>query len=499
MSEFEKYNLSKKHEIELFQKAIIVFDTSSLLDFYSYSKHTQDEIIKTVFSKLKNRLWAPAQSYFEFMKNREKVMMKPIQSYKNLLTKKQHVSDSGDFEMIATPLESFQSKDLKNIKGILQTLIEKTSTTDKHPFFKEKYFSELKSKILSFEKQINATNEQIKSFHQQFKNDIEEKTKNIESIKAKDTILQAFNQFFSVGKEFTYEETLVIVSEGELRYRNQIPPGYEDQKEKSGFSIYGDLILWKQILKYSSIEKKPIIFVTNDNKKDWWQYENKQNLKKPRHELIQEIWSCSNERFWMYNSNDFLYKIKDILKFDLENSTIEEVKKINEEHNNQHLSNAILNWSSNYYNNWSDSYKIDGDTGIDYLIKNKGNEQRGIIIKKNVLYYSSLSPILRSLIADRGKIFQSNNITKLTLIFVYNNALAAGNMVSNLKYMAIVNMLEQSQSFFNLIIAVMNNKSKKLNIVHDTERDEYIYEEDKDLNRTYRNDFYFEEWDDSSD
>ena len=60
-----------------------------------------------------------------------------------------------------------------------------------------------------------------------------------------------------------------IVNEGKLRYEFQIPPGYQDLKEKIGTQIFGDLIVWKQILSHAKAINKNVIFICNDLKIDW--------------------------------------------------------------------------------------------------------------------------------------------------------------------------------------------------------------------------------------
>jgi hypothetical protein len=55
---------------------------------------------------------------------------------------------------------------------------------------------------------------------------------------------------------------------GQIRFDHKIPPGYEDGIKS--VNIFGDLIIWFEILNYcKSEQKKKIIFLTNDNKKDW--------------------------------------------------------------------------------------------------------------------------------------------------------------------------------------------------------------------------------------
>jgi len=33
---------------------------------------------------------------------------------------------------------------------------------------------------------------------------------------------------------------------------------------------FGDLIIWKEMIEKAKAEKRPIIFVTDDGKSDWW-------------------------------------------------------------------------------------------------------------------------------------------------------------------------------------------------------------------------------------
>lgn len=67
------------------------------------------------------------------------------------------------------------------------------------------------------------------------------------------------------------EEIYRICNDGAKRYKDKIPPGYKDAKDKDGLRKYSDLILWKETIKYAENNKVNIIFVTNDIKADWWE------------------------------------------------------------------------------------------------------------------------------------------------------------------------------------------------------------------------------------
>ena len=111
-----------------------------------------------------------------------------------------------------------------------------------------------------------------------------------------DTIKQDIEEFVcdlkgknQVGCKISEEEELEIINEGESRYRNKMPPGFKDDK-KEGVGKFGDLFLWKEILKLPSMkEVKNIIFITNDEKNDWWYKDKKGNPLNLRSELYKEF------------------------------------------------------------------------------------------------------------------------------------------------------------------------------------------------------------------
>ncbi len=69
MNLFEHYYLTKDRILDILKNdGIIVFDTSALLDLYYYSEDSRNRIFKNVFPYFENRLWLPAQVYFDFSK-----------------------------------------------------------------------------------------------------------------------------------------------------------------------------------------------------------------------------------------------------------------------------------------------------------------------------------------------------------------------------------------------------------------------------------------------
>lgn len=68
----------------------------------------------------------------------------------------------------------------------------------------------------------------------------------------------------------TQEDIFRWCEDGEKRYKNEVPPGFKDAKNKDGVRKYSDLILWNEILRFAKMNTKNVIFVTDDVKADWW-------------------------------------------------------------------------------------------------------------------------------------------------------------------------------------------------------------------------------------
>lgn len=142
-------------------------------------------------------------------------------------------------------------------------------------------------------------------------------------------ILNIFNG--KTGTPFSNEQLKKIEQEGEDRYNREIPPGYKDASKKKNDNLtnnmYGDLIVWKQILEFAKTHKKNIIYVTNDQKEDWWNNVKGQTIG-PRVELRKEFLSETNNKiFHMYTLDNFLkYSTENI-----DDKILQEVKIIPEE------------------------------------------------------------------------------------------------------------------------------------------------------------------------
>lgn len=318
---------------QMWKKAIFVLDANVILNLYRYPSEASQELIK-VLENIKSRIWIPYQVALEYQKNRLKVIAEQKKRYyeviKALGDTKDNLSHKFD-ELQLKKRHSYIDPDeiLESINKVLDEHIDKINSSEKN--------------------QLSVTDE--------------------DSIRIKiDEILKD-----KIGKPYEEQKILdELYKDGEKRFAAMIPPGYMDRKkgndkEPEIFSYgnlvynrkYGDYIVWKQILEFSKESKSEyIIFLTDDDKEDWWLNINSLGDKRvgPRPELIQEIISYSGvKNFYMYNSEQFLKYAKDYLQATVSDESINQVRIISKTENklsdfNQHRNRAaeaekaVYNW-----------------------------------------------------------------------------------------------------------------------------------------------------------
>ncbi|MDQ7158906.1 PIN-like domain-containing protein [Lactococcus lactis] len=133
-----------------------------------------------------------------------------------------------------------------------------------------------------------------------------------------------------IGDKYNQEWIDEIEKEGEERYQQNIPPGFDDStKEEEEDSSrkyndikyhrkYGDLIIWKDIIKTSKEYLKPgkkVIFITNDGKakqKRDLLYKIDNLTVGPNIYLMNELYMETNKEFYIINNLRFVQMVNDL-------------------------------------------------------------------------------------------------------------------------------------------------------------------------------------------
>lgn len=264
---------------EMWEKGLFVFDTNVLLDFYRYSNETVQELFK-IMNVIQDRIWIPYQVSKEYHKNLTSIVAEQVRKY---------------------------DQSLKTLSSFKKQIEEKRN----HPFIEDDLNDEVDKFCEKFDSVLNDKKNEIKDF--------------IVSNPIKEQIADLF--ISKIGDEFSLEELKAIFKDGEERYRDKIPPGYMDDKKKPFPDKYGDLIIWKEILKKNFEIEQPIIFITRDTKEDWFLNEMGLTIS-PRPELIAEFIKSKPSLFYCYTTSSFLKYANEYLEADIDRKSIVEIEEV---------------------------------------------------------------------------------------------------------------------------------------------------------------------------
>jgi hypothetical protein len=119
-----------------------------------------------------------------------------------------------------------------------------------------------------------------------------------------DKVSELYRAVFPAGRivhhDLSKEE---IKADLHRRYTHKLPPGYKDSgKLDEGV---GDIIMWHSLIKLGKAAKRPVIFVCNEEKADWFVRNNKEPIL-PRPELTHEFFLATGVHFSMMNWPRFL-------------------------------------------------------------------------------------------------------------------------------------------------------------------------------------------------
>jgi len=222
--------------------ATVVLDTSVLLVPYSIGKESLDQIGTTYRTLVEaDRLVIPGQVAREFAKNRAQ---KIAELFQQLSRKRNKVP-------------SLRKGKYPLLEGV-----------------------EVYQETIRLEEQIDELLAKYKKILGKVLDHIQNWTWN-------DPVSLLYSELFTEQVIFDLEYDEEEIREDlERRHLHHVPPGYKDAaKEDSGI---GDLLIWHTILEIGKQRKTDVIFVSGDQKSDWWHRSEGVALY-PRYELVDEF------------------------------------------------------------------------------------------------------------------------------------------------------------------------------------------------------------------
>lgn len=277
-------------------KVIVAFDTNILLNLYRYEKSITQDIISQIKSLKRNKfftIWLPHQVALEF----------------NLQRKSTFKKQERAIHSIEDEFKSFK----KTIDGLSK-------------------IGGKNSKIFPLKKELGVHFDQIGNI---IKSHLPKTNGGISSDPVINHVYDIFDGL--VGDAYSPEDMSLIEKEGDYRFSNNIPPGFDDEGKDvtysySGINIiakYGDLILWKQLIDKARKDELTLVLVTGDVKPDWQSKE----FSRVRPDLITEFKLKTGQDFYALTLPKFQHFFDSKLKRKLKEQTTNEIIELTKSDN----------------------------------------------------------------------------------------------------------------------------------------------------------------------
>jgi hypothetical protein len=277
----QHHRLSDAEREQLWKTCSFALDANVLLNIYRYGDSTRDDLFK-VLNGLKGRVWVPFQAAREFYRRRIDVIQEQRSKYTELEETLEHslkALRSGGFKKSAF-------LKLDQVEAVLRPAIDQA-------------------------RQIVATQR-------------EEHPNLIHDDAFLERLVNTIGSHIGAEPEqATFDKRC---TDAQARIDKLQPPGYRDAK-KPVPERYGDVLIWYELLDHAEATKKPVIFVTDDDKEDWWHIVDGEKLG-PRPELREEMRKRANVEFYIYNPAYLLETAGQQLNLTVAKSSVDDAAKV---------------------------------------------------------------------------------------------------------------------------------------------------------------------------
>ncbi|MFX3646279.1 MAG: PIN-like domain-containing protein [Paenibacillus sp.] len=310
------YKLTDDELHKLWEYCNFVLDANTLLNLFRYPKETSNVMLKLLES-IKERIWIPHQVALEYHRHLEAVIHEQKNEYETL--EKECMSE---LQKLISKLKKLRHSNIST-NSMVQTLEQSSAIIQKE-----------------------LANQQ-------------ENQPDLQEIKLRINNLIGEN----VGLAFDQVELDKIFVEGSYRYEHKLPPGYMDGKKNYSYfhngvsyqAAYGDLIFWKQILRYAEeSEVNSIILISDDRKEDW--ILEVSGEKKGIHPYLTNEFNnhSGGKTFNSYNSVQFISQAEKFLEFESSATVSDVIKEIETVYKKEDSIQDSLNYFSSFFKNKND-------------------------------------------------------------------------------------------------------------------------------------------------
>ncbi len=287
----EWYKIDETTLRTVMEQGAIALDANVLHHLYRLGEQQRHQVLTVLgHQNIRDRLWLPYQAGLEFQRNRLKNAYDQCRVYKEL------ADEVGTHarQIKARFEERISDPEVRKIP--VATLADLTQT--------------IQSELLNL-----ATTHVI----------------DFADVEKEDPVLAAIDALLStpdhIGTKPSDEELKKRVNESKIRYDQAIPPGYKDAKGPNRKpNPEGDYLIWSELLEYAGSIDRPLLFITNDEKEDWYLHSPDGKIRGPRPELRAEMAARTNKSYHQTTLKGFLRLAEQLLSIHVDQATIEQVE-----------------------------------------------------------------------------------------------------------------------------------------------------------------------------
>ncbi|MFJ6677086.1 PIN-like domain-containing protein [Actinosynnema sp. NPDC091369] len=285
---------SEEEQADALRSALVVVDANVLLNLYRYTEATRDDLLG-LLRRVGERLWIPHQVMREFWRNRLTVLAGRAAATDQVLSalaKQQRAADDALNQWAKTTALADAVRDdlVRKVTALHQELVAAIrSHTPPSP--------------------------------------------DSPGVPGREPVLDRLEALLrgKVGAQPDHSQWKALVQEGKRRAAAKEPPGYLDAgKDDSALpeGAAGDYLVWAQAVQEAARRDTDLLFVTGDEKEDWW-WRYRSEFLGPRVELVEEFAATAGRQLYMMRPVDLLRRAS-ALEVEVRTESVDDVARVSE-------------------------------------------------------------------------------------------------------------------------------------------------------------------------
>ncbi|TQM84721.1 hypothetical protein FHX81_7177 [Saccharothrix saharensis] len=292
---FPGYRRPPEEELaDALRSALVVVDANVLLNLYRYNESTRDDLLG-LLRRVGDRLWIPHQVMREFWRNRLTVLAGRAAATDQVLAAlaKQHRAADDALHQWAktTAVADAVRDDLRGEVAALHARLETAIRSHTPP------------------------------------------SPDSPGVPGREPVLDRLEALLrgKVGAQPDHSQWKALVQEGKRRAAAKEPPGYLDAgKDDSTLpeGAAGDYLVWAQAVQEAARRDTDLLFVTGDEKEDWW-WRYRSDFLGPRVELVEEFATTAGKQLYLMRPVDLLRRAS-ALEVEVRTESVDDVARVSE-------------------------------------------------------------------------------------------------------------------------------------------------------------------------